>query len=317
MKKLVIGGAGFVGSVLVEKLLERGFEVIVFDNLRFGYSDNVKDLPVEFITGDVLNPKILHLYMEQVDVVYYMATVNIIAAENDYSDCITNNITGVNNILDIVSKYKHIKRFVYTSTSSIYGNGVDIEEDSKTDFLNIYAATKYAGECLCRLYENTTNLPLTIIRYTNVYGKNQRPNSPYCGVVGKFIEKAVLGKNIEINGDGKQYRDFMYADDAANLTIDLSMLESSIGEDINFNTNNSLTILEVAQMVKKLTNSTSEIVTIPERKIDNIKYRKLKNDKLLSLIDVEFVDIETGITETIKWYKENYINEIQHSINIL
>jgi UDP-glucose 4-epimerase len=310
MKKLVIGGSGFVGSVLVEKLLERGFEVIVFDNLRFGYSKNIEHLPVEFIKGDVLNPKVLEDYMDQVDVVYYLATVNIIAAENDYSDCITNNVTGVNNILEIVSKYKNIKRFVYTSTSSIYGNGLDITEDSKREFLNIYAATKYSSECLCRLYESRENLPLTIIRYTNTYGKNQRPESPYCGVVSRFVHKAVLGEDIQINGDGKQYRDFMYVDDVVNLTIDLSLMEESIGQDINFNTSNSVTILEVAELVKKLTNSNSEIVTIPERKIDSIKYRKLKNDKLLSLIDIDFIDIESGLSKTIEWYKENYANEI-------
>lgn len=310
MKKLVIGGSGFVGSVLVEKLLERGFEVIVFDNLRFGYSKNIEHLPAQFIKGDVLNPKVLEDYMDQVDVVYYLATVNIIAAENDYSDCINNNITGVNNVLEIVSKYKNIKRFVHTSTSSIYGNGVNITEDSKREFLNIYAATKYSSECLCRLYESTENLPLTIIRYTNTYGKNQRPESPYCGVIGRFVQKAVLGEEIRINGDGKQYRDFMYVDDVANLTIDLSLMEESIGQDINFNTNNSVTILEVAELVKKLTNSNSEIVTVPERKIDSIKYRKLKNDKLLSLIDIDFIDIESGLNKTIEWYKENYTNEI-------
>lgn len=310
MKKLVIGGSGFVGSVLVEKLLERGFEVIVFDNLRFGYSKNIEHLPVQFIKGDVLNPKVLEDYMDQVDVVYYLATVNIIAAENDYSDCINNNITGVNNVLEIVSKYKNIKRFVHTSTSSIYGNGVNITEDSKREFLNIYAATKYSSECLCRLYESTENLPLTIIRYTNTYGKNQRPESPYCGVIGRFVQKAVLGEEIRINGDGKQYRDFMYVDDVANLTIDLSLMEESIGQDINFNTNNSVTILEVAELVKKLTNSNSEIVTVPERKIDSIKYRKLKNDKLLSLTDIDFIDIESGLSKTIEWYKENYTNEI-------
>jgi UDP-glucose 4-epimerase len=310
MNKLVIGGSGFVGSVLVEKLLERGFGVIVFDNLRFGYSKNIEHLPVEFIKGDVLNPKVLEDYMDQVDVVYYLATVNIIAAENDYSDCITNNVTGVNNILEIVSKYKNIKRFVYTSTSSIYGNGLDITEDSKREFLNIYAATKYSSECLCRLYESRENLPLTIIRYTNTYGKNQRPESPYCGVVSRFVNKAVLGEDIQINGDGKQYRDFMYVDDVANLTIDLSLMKESIGQDVNFNTNNSVTILEVAELVKKLTNSNSKIVTIPERKIDSIKYRKLKNDKLLSLIDIDFIDIESGLSKTIEWYKENYANEI-------
>lgn len=310
MVKLVIGGAGFVGSILVEKLLERGFEVIVFDNLRFGYYKNIDHLNVKFIKGDVLNPKVLENYMDQVDVVYYLATINIIAAENNYTDCINNNITGVNNILEIVSKYKNIKRFVYTSTSSIYGNGVDITEDSKQEFLNIYAATKYSSECLCRLYESTENLPLTIIRYTNVYGKNQRPESPYCGVIGRFVQKAVLGEDIQINGDGKQYRDFMYVDDVANLTIDLSLMEESIGQDINFNTNNSVTILEVAELIKKLAKSNSKIVTIPERKIDNIKFRKLKNNKLLSLTDVNFIDIELGLNKTIEWFKGNYTHEI-------
>jgi len=306
IKKLVIGGSGFVGSIIVEKLIERGFEVIVFDNLRFGNYKNIEHLPVKFINGDVLNPIELENYMDQIDIVYYLATVNIIAAENDYSDCIGNNITGVNNVLDIVSKYKNVKRFVYTSTSSIYGNGINILEDSKRDFLNIYSTTKYAGECLCRLYENTKNLPLTVIRYTNVYGKNQRPESPYCGVIGKFIQKSVLGDDIQINGDGSQCRDFMYVDDVANLTIDLSFMDKTLGQDINFNTNISPTILEIAELVKKLTNSDSKIITIPERKIDNIKYRKLKNDKLLSFNDFNFTNIEDGINKTIKWYKQNY-----------
>lgn len=306
MKKLVIGGSGFVGSVIVEKLLERGFEVIVFDNLRFGNYKNIENLPVQFINGDVLNPIELENYMDQIDIVYYLATVNIIAAENDYSDCIDNNITGVNSILEIVSRYKNIKRFVYTSTSSIYGNGIDILEDSKRDFLSIYATTKYAGECLCRLYENTQNLPLTIIRYTNVYGKNQRPESPYCGVIGKFIQKSMLGDDIQINGDGSQCRDFMYVDDVAYLTIDLGFMDETLGQDINFNTNNSPTILEIAKLVKKLTNSESKIITIPERKIDNIKYRKLKNNRLLSFIDFNFTNIENGISKTIEWYKQNY-----------
>lgn len=310
MKKLVIGGSGFVGSVIVEKLLERGFEVIVFDNLRFGNYKNIENLPVQFINGDVLNPIELENYMDQIDIVYYLATVNIIAAENDYSDCIDNNITGVNSILEIVSRYKNIKRFVYTSTSSIYGNGIDILEDSKRDFLSIYATTKYAGECLCRLYENTQNLPLTIIRYTNVYGKNQRPESPYCGVIGKFIQKSMLGDDIQINGDGSQCRDFMYVDDVAYLTIDLGFMDETLGQDINFNTNNSPTILEIAKLVKKLTNSESKIITIPERKIDNIKYRKLKNNRLLSFIDFNFTNIENGISKTIEWYKQNYWNEI-------
>lgn len=317
MKKLVIGGAGFVGSILVEKLIERGFDVIVFDNLKFGYTKNISNLPIEFIEGDVMNPKILEDYLKDVDVIYYLATVNIIAAENDYTDCIVNNINGLNHVLDVVSKFDNIKRFVYTSTSSIYGNGVDIVEDSKTEFLNIYAATKYSSECLCRLYENTKNLPLTIIRYTNIYGKNQRPESPYCGVIGKFLKSALSGENIQINGDGSQFRDFMYVDDAANLTIELSLNGEAIGEDYNFNTNKSFTILEVAKLIKKITNSDSEIITIPERKIDNIKYRKLKNDKLLKLIDFDFIEIESGLIKTMEWYQKNYKNEVQHSINIL
>jgi UDP-glucose 4-epimerase len=102
----------------------------------------------------------------------------------------------------------------------------------------------------------------------------------------------------------------MYVDDVVNLTIDLSLMEESIGQDINFNTSNSVTILEVAELVKKLTNSNSEIVTIPERKIDNIKYRKLKNDKLLSLTNIDFISIESGLNKTIEWFKKNYTHEI-------
>ncbi len=306
MKKLVIGGSGFVGSVVTEKLLERGHQVIVYDNLQFGYHKNIQDLDVEFIKGDILNPESLESYLSEVDVVYFLATMNIIAAENNYQECINTNVLGLNRILDIIKKYKNIKRFVYTSTSSIYGNNSNITEDSKTEFLNIYSTTKYSGECLCRLYSNNENIPITIIRYTNTYGKNQRPESKFCGVIGKFIEKAVKGQNIEINGQGNQIRDFMYVDDAANLTIELSNMESTLGQDINLNTKKSYTISEIANIVKDKTDSDSEIINISERKIDNIKFRKLNNDKLLSFIDFNFTTIEDGIQKTIDWYKNNY-----------
>ena len=317
MKKLVIGGSGFVGSVLTEKLVERGEKVIVFDNLRFGYYKNISHLPIEFIEGDIQQPEILQNYIDQIDTIYFLATVNIIAAEGDYSDCISTNILGLNKILDLTKGKKHINRFVYTSTSSIYGNGADITEESPCDFLNIYATTKYAGECLCRLYENNENLPLTIIRYTNTYGKNQRPESPYCGVIGKFVEKAIKGENIEINGSGQQLRDFMSVDDTTELTIELSLLPLTLGQSINLNTNKSYTIKNIAEIIKRLSKSNSNIVTVTERKIDNIKCRKLRNDKLLSFIDWEFLDIEEGIIRTIEWYKNNYKNEIQHNIDIL
>lgn len=306
MKKLVIGGSGFVGSVLAERLINRGHQVVVFDNLKFGFYKNIENLPVEFIQGDIQQPQQLDEILSQVDVVYFLATMNIIAAENDYNDCIKINVIGLNCILDLLKKHKHIKRFVYTSTSSIYGNNSNITEESKTNFLNVYSTTKYAGECLCNLYSNTEGLPVTVIRYTNTYGKNQRPESKFCGVISKFVEKAVLGADIEINGDGSQIRDFMYVEDAADITIELGDLQQTIGQDINLNTNKSYTILEIAKMVKSLTNSDSEIKTVVERKIDNIKRRKLNNNKLLSLLDFKFTDIETGIKKTIDWYKNSY-----------
>lgn len=310
MKKLVIGGSGFVGSVLVDKLLEMGHKVIAFDNLRFGYFDNIKNLDVEFIKGDIRDAEELKNHIDEVDTVYFLATVNIIAAENDYKDCIETNVIGLNNILDMIKNKPNIKRFIYTSTSSVYGNGVDIVEDSNKEFLNIYATTKYQGECLCRLYEKTENLPLTIIRYTNIYGRNQRPESSFCGVIGRFIEKAVKNEKIEINGDGKQLRDFMSVEDATELTIRLSLMESTLGQDINLNTNMSYGILDIARLVKRITESDSEIVSISERKIDNIKYRKLKNEKLKTYIDWKFLDIEEGIKQTVNWYKNNYKDEV-------
>ncbi len=306
MKKLVIGGSGFVGSVLVDKLIKLGHEVIVFDNLRFGYEKNIENLNVEFLKGDIQNPKILENYIEQVDVIYFLATVNIIAAENDYSDCIQTNVVGLNKILELTKNKSNIKRFVYTSTSSIYGNGVEIQENTNKEFLNIYATTKYQGECLCKLYQNTENLPLTIIRYTNIYGRNQRPESPFCGVVSRFIEKSIKGEDIEITGDGNQIRDFLSVEDATELTIRLSLLDSTLGDDINLNTGNGHNIRDLAELIKKLTNSNSKIISISERKIDNIKCRRLKNDKLKSFIDYKFLDIEEGIIQTINWYKNNY-----------
>lgn len=307
MKKLVIGGSGFVGSILSEQLLERGYDVIVFDNMKYGSKKNIKDLNVKLIYGDIFEPEILREYMDDVDTVYFLSTVNIIAGEENYSECINTNIYGLNKVLEIIKNYKHIKRFVYTSTSSIYGNNEKITEDSVKKFMNIYSTTKYAGECISELYYNTENVPLTVIRYTNVYGRNQRPESKYSGVIIKFIESALKGEDIIITGDGNQSRDFIHVEDVARLTIDLSEMDNTIGKSINIGSGNSCTISYVANIVKELCDSDSKIIRTDKRKIDNILYRKLDIRYLESFINTDLkYNLRTGIKDTIKWYKENY-----------
>lgn len=302
MKKLIIGGCGFVGSNLSRILLDKGYSVIVYDNLKYGFYENINELDIEFIEGDINEPDILKNYLMDIDIVFFLATVNIIAAEEDYQKCIDTNVSGLNKILDLIKDYKNIKRFVYTSTSSIYGNNSNIKENSKKDFLNIYAATKYSGECLCQLYQNKYNIPVTIVRYTNIFGPNHWPDYKYCGVIGKFIGSALKNENLKINGDGNQTRDFIYVDDACEITILASLSNKTINCDINVGYGVSYSIKYIAEIIIKMTNSKSKILQTNKRKIDNIINRRLNISKINNKLKYKNkFDIISGIEKTIQW----------------
>lgn len=306
---LVTGGAGFVGSNLVIALLNEGAKVRVVDNFFTGSLENLKDVrdDIEFIEGSVSSKAIMEEAVQGVDYVFHLATVNIIAAVSSPLLEEETNVRGTVNLLELC-KDLPIKRFVYTSSVSVYGNAskFPIPEDAPPQFTSIYPAGKYAGEAYCLAFHKLFRVPITIVRYSNVYGPRQSPNNPYSGVISKFFYWAMKGEPIRIYGDGEQTRDFIYVEDAVEATIRASLMPNAIGEVFNIATGKETSINTLAQLIFHIVNPQGQLIIeyLPEREIDYIKRRVISIEKAKRFLDWEpKVCLSEGLRKTYDWFK--------------
>ncbi|MFE4522998.1 NAD-dependent epimerase/dehydratase family protein [Cytobacillus firmus] len=308
MKKVVItGGAGFIGSNLAKKLVEIGYKVFIIDDLFSGSLDNLKGLNIEFIQGTILNKNLLLKVFKGSDIVFHLAARNIIAAIENPREDLRSNIEGTYNVLEAAKDAK-VNKLVYASTSSIYGNPkyLPINEDDKLNFLNFYSVSKFAGESYAKVFYEVYGLPITVVRYSNVFGYNQRAENPYCGVIGKFIDYCNYKKPILIHGDGEQTRDFTFIDDAVEATILSGLSNKSIGESYNIGTGVETSINSLAFKLKKITNSESEVKYIEKRDIDNLRRRVMNIEKIrYQLKFFPKYTLGEGLKKTVEWYQDN------------
>ena len=216
---LVTGGAGFVGSNVVRRLLELGAEVTVLDNLETGHRETVPE-SVRFVDGSVEDASLLGRLVDETQLILHLAARNIIVSTRNPRDDFSTNVGGTLNVL-IAARQSRVERVVYSSSASVYGNSryLPVNEDDAPNLLSPYAVSKFAGESYCRAFYESYQLPTSVVRYSNVYGPGQSPSNPYCGVIGKFFEATRRGQPISIHGDGLQTRDFTYVDDAVEATL--------------------------------------------------------------------------------------------------
>lgn len=301
---VVTGGAGFVGSNLVKMLNEdTNNEIIVIDDLFSGSTENLKGLDIQFIEGSVLDTALLNKYISKDTMVYHLAARNIIASAVDPRKDMETNIQGTFNVLE-VAKNNQAKRVLYTSTSSIYGNPkyLPINEEDSVSFLNFYSVSKYAGESYAKVFYEAYNLPTTVVRYSNVYGYNQRSDNPYSGVIGKFIDSALQNSTLNIHGDGEQTRDFTFVEDACRATILAAESFKSIGEAYNIGTGIETSINQLAKIIIDLTASKSGVQSIEKRDIDNLRRRVMNIEKMRYQLKFSpQYTLNKGIQKTIEW----------------
>jgi len=305
-KILVTGGAGFIGSNLVKKLLNISSYVTVLDDFFTGKEENLpKDKNLEIIKGSVTDKKLVKDLVKRSTYIFHLAARNIIISTKNPEEDFNVNIGGTLNIL-LASKEFKIKRIVYTSSVSVYGNPkyLPINEDDSINLLSPYAVSKYSGEGYCRAFYESYSIPITILRYSNVYGTGQWVENPYCGVVAKFFEQAMSNKNIQIHGDGEQTRDFTFIDDAVDATI-LSILNPKAeGEVYNVGSGKETTINELESIILEITSSKAGIEYIDRRDIDNIRRRVLNIEKIRK--DLRWVPkftLRNGLFKTYEWLK--------------
>jgi len=258
MKSLVTGGAGFIGSNLVDRLLEIGHEVIVIDN---EYSDahdqfywNDKAQNYKYDIRDYVNTRPLY---DGVDYVFHIAAeARIQPAIENPIEAVSINSVGTCTVLQC-SREAGVKRVMYSSTSSGYGlNQTPNIENQPDDCLNPYSVSKVNGEKLCKMYTNLYGLPTICFRYFNVYGERQPLRGQYAPVIGIFLRQRAAGEPLTIVGDGNQRRDFTYVGDVVNANImsAISNIDSdAFGEVYNIGTGTNYSINQIARMISNNT----------------------------------------------------------------
>jgi len=311
-KILVTGGAGFVGSNITKKLLDYGAIVTVLDNLYTGFE---KFLPVhenlKFVKGDIIDKDLVDELVSEHKLIIHAAAKNIIAStKNPYEDYET-NIGGTLNLL--MSSKKHgVDKFVYVGSASVYGNSkiLPVVEDSTLYTLTPYATSKLAGENYCISFYESYNLPISIIRYSNVFGTNQDPSNPYCGVVSKFFDWAMNNQDISIHGNGEQTRDFTFVNDAVDATIEILTNIKSVGQIYNCGSGFETSINTLANKIIEITNSSSKVIKVDKRDIDNIRRRSVNIENIRrSLRWSPKYTLDDGLNLTYSWMKS--LNDLQ------
>jgi len=245
---LVTGGAGFIGSHMVEALLNRGYRVRVLDNLSQGKREWVP-AEAEFLHGDIVNPDDCNTACAGVSGVFHLAAMSRVAPSlNDISGCTLPNVIGTQNIL-AAARNAGVRRLVYSGSSTFYGNATPPHrEEMPSEYLNFYSLTKSVGEQYCFLFDRLYGLSTSVVRYFNVYGPRQPETGAYALVIGIFLDRLALGLPLVIHGEGSQRRDFVHVKDAAEATI--RVFESGFRREVfNVGSGTNVSIKEIADII--------------------------------------------------------------------
>jgi len=251
MRALVTGGAGFIGSNLVERLLEDGHDVRVLDNFSTGQRGNLDGLDVEVVEGELRSYERVHAAVRGVEVVFHLGALG--SVPRSVQDPLTStavNVEGTLNVL-LASRDEGIRRVVFSSSSSVYGSGDAYPrgEMAAPDPISPYGVSKLAAERYCISFSRVYGLETVVLRLFNVFGPRQDPNSQYAAVVPRFLTAAAADREITIYGDGRQSRDFTYVADVVSATVIAADVPDANGRVFNVAPGSPVTVLELAAAV--------------------------------------------------------------------
>lgn len=307
-KKIIItGGAGFIGSNLAIKLVELGHDVIVFDNLVIGKLENLQSIKnkIKFIKGDIVKEcnNLLPVLKEGVDVIYHLAAsfANELSIKQPIKDAKINT-QGTINILELANKM-NVKHVIYASSSSCYGAGqIPFKEDNIMLPSTPYAISKLAGEQYTIVYNKVYELPVTVLRYFNVYGRYDYPGK-FRNVIPNFFNKALNKEELIITGKNSA-RDFTYIIDAVEMTIRAMTKKRARGEIINVSKGEETNLIKIANIINKLTGNNEPIKITGARNWDNIPRRLASTKKAEDILEYKAkIPIEEGLERTYEWFK--------------
>ncbi len=305
---LVTGGAGFIGSHLVEALLESGIQVRVLDNLSTGRRANIEhELDrIEFIEGDVRHRETVRQAMQDVDYVLHQAALP--SVQRSIEDPLTTNDVNVTGTLNVIlaAREAQVTRVVMASSSSIYGDTPILpkREAMPTQPRSPYAVSKLAAERYCLSFFEVYGLPTVALRYFNVFGPRQDPTSQYSGVMPKFITALIRGEAPTIYGDGTQSRDFTYVANVVRANLLACEHDEAIGKVMNVACGARYTLLDLYAELAKIIDTDIKPVFGPPRPGD-VKHSLASIEVARQALGYEpIVGWEEGLQRTVEWYKQ-------------
>lgn len=308
MKVLVTGCAGFIGSHLVERLLEEGYDVIGIDNFMDYYPRKIKENnmsnfidQIEFIEKDILDIDINIL--KRVDIVFHLAAQAGVRRSwgREFEIYTRNNILTTQHLLEGCKKFG-VKKFVYASSSSVYGNvsQLPMREDMYPRPYSPYGVTKLAGENLCELYRMNYGIKTISLRYFTVYGERQRPDMAF----HKFIRAILDGKEIVIYGDGKQTRDFTYVGDVVDATVKAGECDA-IGV-FNIGGGSRVKLIETIKLIEKIIGCEAKI-TFEKSKKGDVRDTYADISKAKEVLGYKpKIKLKEGLKREVEWIEQNY-----------
>ena len=299
IKILITGGAGNVGGALARTLVEnKNYYVVIADNLSTGSKEKLPSKEQsnwDFVYCDVNQYKEISeiMLVHKFDYVFHYAAVVGVKRTQDNPIMVLNDIEGIRNVLQL-SKNTSVKRVFFSSSSEVYGEPVELPQHEETTPLNSrvpYAVVKNVGESYFRSFFKSFGLPFTIFRFFNTYGPNQSKDV----VVSRFLSLALKNQDITIYGDGLQTRTFCYVSDNVGTCVKIFEENLAINDVINIGGAQEMTILELANLIIKKTNSSSKIIHLPALKEGDMRRRMPDNSKMKTILGKELITIEEGI----------------------
>jgi nucleoside-diphosphate-sugar epimerase len=304
---LVTGGAGFIGSHIVDELIKKGERVRVIDNLSTGKLKNLKHLmdEIEFIEGDLRHPQEVAKAAQGADFILHQAAIpSVPRSVKDPIGSTENNLNGTLHLL-MAARDAGVKRVVYASSSSVYGDSPTLpkREDFLPAPLSPYAASKLAGEYYCQVFHRVYGLETVSLRYFNVFGPRQDPLSQYAAVIPKFITLALAKKPLVVYGDGEQSRDFSFVANVVQANLRACSSMGVAGEQFNVGCGEQISLNQLVQMLREIIDPALK-VEYTEPQPGDVKHSLAGIEKAHRLMGFEpLIPFGEGLHRTVEWFK--------------
>jgi UDP-glucose 4-epimerase len=308
MAYLVTGGGGFIGSHIVEYLAKEGKETRVLDNFSTGRRTNLRGFSVDIIEGDIRDTECVQRSVKGVDTVFHQAVLcSVVRSVEDPVTTHDVNTTGTVLLLEACRR-AGVRRVVFASSSAVYGESEMLpkREDMGTEPVSPYAVSKLEGELYCQMFYKVYGLETACLRYFNVFGPRQDPNSDYAAVIPRFIESATNGDRPIIYGDGTQTRDFIYVENVVRANLAAATSPRASGKVMNVACGERRSLIELVQSLEKTLDRDDLTPILREPRAGDVKHSQASIDLCSRLLGISpVVAFDEGLERTVGWFRNS------------